>query len=832
MEILVHTASNTIFVGDAVLRRVLVWTGIVLAGCAPAAGQQSENTAPQSTKSVAQSSLTNRALLDRYCVACHNEKSATAGLMLDKMNPEKAGEDAAVWEKVVHKLRTRSMPPAGRPRPDAPSYNLLITRLETELDRAAAAKPNPGRPAIHRLNRPEYANAIRDLLAIDIDAESLLPIDEVDQGFDNIGDALSVTPVLLERYMSAARRIGRLAVGDPKSRPLSEKYELSKFLTQDDRMSDDLPFGSRGGIAIRHYFPADGEYTIRVLLQRNSRDYIRGLAEPHPLDFRLDGERIKLLTVGGGDELKGEPGPMFSQAGKIGDPASETYEHGGAEERLVVRFAAKAGQRLVAVTFLNKNAVPEGIFQPPLTQFQLVQYKGGNPSIDNVVISGPYDVTGVADTPGRQKIFVCHPTRAPDQEPCARKILSTLARRAYRRPVTDKDVRTLLRVYEAGRSEGDFEAGIQAALERILAGPEFLFRIERDPADAPPDAAYRVSDLELASRLSFFLWSSIPDDQLLNLAESGKLKDPAIFEQQVRRMLRDPRSKSLVTNFASQWLYLRNLGSKTPDPKLFPEFDDNLRQAFQQETELFLESTLREDQSVLRLLDANYTFLNERLARHYGIPDIYGSHFRRVTLGAEFDARRGLLGQGSLLTVTSYANRTSLVLRGKWLLDNIFGAPPSPPPPNVPSLEDSGADGKPLPLRQVMEKHRANPACAGCHAAIDPLGFVLENFDAIGRWRMTDAGTPIDSSGVLPDGTRLDGPAALRNVLLSRPEELAAVFAEKMLVYALGRRAEYYDFPAIRKIVRESAPHEYRWSSLILATARSMPFQMRRSQKP
>jgi uncharacterized protein DUF1592/uncharacterized protein DUF1588/uncharacterized protein DUF1587/uncharacterized protein DUF1595/uncharacterized protein DUF1585/cytochrome c len=802
----------------AVLRRILIGTGMVLACCAPAASQDSN--------------LTNRALLDRYCVTCHNQKAATAGLMLDKLNPDKAGEDAVVWEKVVHKLRTRAMPPAGRPRPDAPSYNFLITRLETELDRAAAVKPNPGRPAIHRLNRAEYTNAIRDLLAIDIDAESMLPIDEVDQGFDNIGDALSVTPVLLERYMAAARMVGRLAIGDPKIRPFSEKYELSKFLAQDDRMSDDLPFGSRGGIAIRHYFLADGEYTIRVFLQRNSRDYIRGLAEPHPLDFRVDGERIKLLTVGGGDELKGAPGPPFSQAGKIGDPISETYEHGGAEQRLEVRFAAKAGQRLVAVTFLNKDAVPEGVFQPALSQFQLVQYKGGSPSIDNVVITGPYGVTGVADTPARQKIFVCRPARIADQEPCARKILSTLARRAYRRPVTDKDLGTLLRVYEAGRSEGGFEAGIQTALERILAGPEFLFRIERDPAGVPPDTAYRVSDVELASRLSFFLWSSIPDDQLLNLAESGKLKDSAIFEQQVRRMLGDPRSRSLVTNFASEWLYLRNLGSKTPDPKLFPEFDDNLRQAFQQETELFLDSTLREDQSVLRLLDANYTFLNERLARHYGIPDIYGSHFRRVTLGAEFDARRGLLGQGSLLTVTSYANRTSLVLRGKWLLDNILGAPPPPPPPNVPGLEETGSDGKPLPLRQLMERHRQNPVCASCHASIDPLGFVLENFDAIGRWRTTDAGAPIDSSGVLPDGTRLDSPSALRNVLLSRPEEFAAVFAERMLVYALGRRVDYYDFPAIRKMVRESAQQEYRWSSLILATAKSMPFQMRRSQKP
>ena len=748
------------------------------------------------------------------------------------MNREKAGGDAAVWEKVVHKLRKRAMPPAGRPRPDAAGYNSLITYLENELDRAAEAKPNPGRPAIHRLNRAEYANAIRDLLAIDIDADSLLPVDEVDQGFDNIGDALSVTPVLLERYLAAARLVGRWALGERKTRPFSEKYELSKFLTQDDRMSDDLPFGSRGGIAVRHYFPADGEYTIRVLLQRNSRDYIRGLAEPHQLDFRLDGERIKLLTVGGADELKGQPGPIFSQAGKIGDRISETYEHGGAEKPLMVRFPAKAGQRLVAVTFLNKDTVSEGVFQPPLTQFQLVQYKGGNPYIDNVVISGPYDVTGVAETPARRKIFVCHPTGIADEEPCARKILSTLARRAYRRPVTEKDVQGLLRVYKAGRGDGDFEGGIQAGLERILAGPEFLFRVERDPAGVPPETAYPVGDIELASRLSFFLWSRIPDDELLELAERGKLKDSAIFEQQVLRMLRDPRSQSLVTNFASEWLYLRNLSSKTPDPKLFPEFDDNLRQAFQQETELFLQSTLREDQSVLRLLDANYTFVNERLAGHYGVPDIYGSHFRRVTLGPEFDARRGLLGQGSLLTVSSYANRTSPVLRGKWLLDNLFGAPPPPPPPNVPSLEESGSDGKPLPLRQLMEKHRKNAACAGCHAAIDPLGFVLENFDAIGRWRTTDAGAPIDSSGVLPDGTRLDGPSALRNVLLSRPEEFAAMFAEKMLVYALGRRVDYYDFPAIRKIVRESAPRQYRWSALVLATAQSMPFRMRRSQKP
>ena len=807
-------------------RRVLVWAGMVFAGLAPAATLQSQNSSVPATAS------TVRAALDTYCVTCHNQKAAVAGLMLDKVDPAKAGLDPAVWEKVVHKLRTRTMPPPGRPRPEAPGYKALITHLETELDRAATAKPNPGRPAVRRINRAEYANAIRDLLAIEIDAESLLPVDEVDQGFDNIGDALSVTPVLLERYLSAARVIGRMAVGEPKARPFSEKYELPKFLTQDERMSEDLPFGSRGGIAVRHYFPADGEYTIRVFLQRNSRDYIRGLAEAHPLDFRLDGERIKLLTVGGGDELKGEPGPIFSQAAKIGDPASETYEHGGAEERLEVRFHAKAGQHLVGVTFWNKDTVPEGVYQPALTQFQLVQFKGGNPYIDNIVITGPYDPTGVTETPSRQKIFICRPARSPEEDACAEKILSTLARRAYRRPTTGKDLRTLVRVYQAGRSEGGFESGIQAAVERILAGPEFLFRIERDPENIPPDTAYRISDVELSSRLSFFLWGSIPDDELLSLAERGKLKDPAIFDGQVRRMLKDPRSRSLVTNFASQWLYLRNLGSKTPDPKLFPEFDDNLREAFQQETELFLESTLREDQSVLRLLDANYTFLNERLARHYGIPNVHGSYFRRVTLAAEFDVRRGLLGQGSLLTVNSYANRTSVVLRGKWLLENLLGAPPPPPPPNVPSLDDSGSEGKPLPLRQLMEKHRKSPACAGCHAAIDPLGFALENFDAIGQWRTHDAGTPVDSSGVLPDGTKLESVSGLRNVLLSRPEEFTSVFAEKMLTYALGRRLDYYDFPAIRKIVREAEKYDYRWSSLILATAKSLPFQMRRSSKP
>jgi mono/diheme cytochrome c family protein len=839
------------------LIRVLVGTGLVLACGLPAARPQSQNSPSPATRAVSQVATTQRALLRTYCVACHNERLPTAGVLLDKADIENAGENGALWEKVVHKLRTGSMPPAGRPRPDSSSYNSLISYLETRLDLASEARPNPGRPAIHRLNRVEYTNAIRDLFAIDIDGESLLPDDEVNNGFDNNADALSVTPVLMERYMSAARKVSRLAVGESEVHPVSEKFEIHTFLMQEDRMSDDLPFGSRGGIAFRYYFPFDGEYRIRVFLQRNSRNYIRGLATRSQLDFRLDQQRIQLLTIGGVDELKkpdvadskcvGDadenvmanagttwkkcgPSPPFSQATLIGDDVSETYENGGAEENLEVRFRSKAGQRLVGVTFLNRNAIREGVYRPRMNQFQTVQHKGDEPAIDNVVISGPYDAAGVRDTASRQKIFVCRPTGTADEEPCARKILSTLARRAYRRPLTDKELGTLVRVYDAERQEEGFEAGIRAALERILAGPEFLFRIERDPSNLAPGTSYRISDLELASRLSFFLWSSIPDDQLLNLAESGKLKDPAILEQQVHRMLADGRSRALVTNFAEQWLYLRNLRSKTPDPKLFSQFNESLREAFLQETELFLDSTLREDQSVLRLLDANYTFLNEQLAEHYGIPNVYGSHFRRVTLSPEFDARRGLLGHGSLLTVNSYANRTSVVLRGKWLLESILGSPPPPPPPNVPALEESEAEGKALPLRQLMEKHRANPGCANCHAPMDPLGFALENFDAIGRWRTVDADSPIDSSGILPDGIQLNGPSSLRTVLLRRPEEFVSVVAERMLTFALGRRMDFYDAPAIRKMVRDAARQDYRWSSLVISTVKSMPFQMRRTR--
>ncbi len=627
--------------------------------------------------------------------------------------------------------------------------------------------------------------------------------------------------------MSAGRKISRLAIGDSAVLPSVETYNVPKYMMQDDRMGDDLPFGTRGGTAIRHHFPLDGEYILRIRLQKNSRAYIRGLGEPHQLDVRLDGARIQQFTIGG--ERKGRPSALFSSA-NVGDLAQEQYER-TADEALEVRFPAKAGTRLVAVSFLKETTVPESPLRPRMAQYDFAQYKGGEPAVASVAIGGPYDAKGLGETASRRKIFLCRPEAGEEAEPCAEKILSTLARRAYRRSLTDEDTQILMSFYRAGRSEGGFEAGIGTALERILVGPEFLFRIEPDPANVAPGAVYRISDLELSSRLSFFLWSSIPDDELLGLAERGQLKDPAMLEQQVQRMLADSRSKALVSNFAGQWLFLRNLRSASPDPEVFPYFDDNLREAFQQETELFFESLLREDRSALELLNADYTFVNERLARHYGIPNIYGSHFRRVQLSDE--NRGGLLGQGSILTVTSYANRTSPVQRGKWVLENILSAPPPPPPPNIPELKQRNEEGKILSMRQQMEQHRANPVCASCHKVMDPLGFALENFDGIGRWRDTDADAPIDSSGVLPDGTEFQGPAGLRKVLLlKRREQFVTTVTERLLTYALGRGVEYTDGPAIRRIMREVAASDYRWSSLILATAKSMPFQMRRSQEP
>ena len=802
------------------LQTTLGSIGIVLVGVCSLQAAGLQDLVPSHTPSY-------RAVLDQYCVTCHNQTARTAELLLDQADVENIGDGPEVWEKVLKKLRAGAMPPAGMPRPDQATYDSFATYLETALDSASAAHPNPGRPVLHRLNRVEYANAVRDLLAVEIDGATLLPADDSRHGFDNIGDVLTVSPALLERYLSAARKISRLALGDPDISPVFEGYNVPKYFVQDDRMSEALPFGSRGGIAVRHNFPLDGEYLLKVRLARNSRDYITGLLDkPHQLDVRLDGARLELFTIGG--ENHGRSAPLFSN-NAMGDRAQDIYER-TADDILEVRFPATAGPQQIEVAFLKETSMPEGPLRTPMSKYDLHNYKGGEPGVASVSITGPYDASGIGQTPSRDKIFVCRPSSAQDEESCATKILSTMARRAYRRPLTEDDIQTLLAFYKAGHNEGGFEAGIGSALERILVGPEFLFRIEVDPENVAPDTAYRISDLELASRLSFFLWSSIPDDQLLELAEGGKLQDPVVLEQQVRRLLKDSRSKALVSNFAAQWLQLRSLSAINPDQDVFPYFEENLREAFRVETELFFESLLREDRSVLELLSANYTFVNERLARHYGIPDVYGSHFRRVEL--ETEERRGLLGKGSILAVTSYANRTSPVLRGKWVLENILGTPPPPPPPNIPDLVESDQDGKALSMREAMEQHRANPVCATCHNAMDPLGFALENFDGIGAWRTTDAGDPIDASGVLPDGTTFVGPAELQRVLLeSKREEFVATATERLLTYALGRGVESYDAPAIRSIIREAAPNEYRWSSLILGIVKSAPFQMRRSRE-
>lgn len=769
---------------------------------------------------------TQRALMNRYCLACHNDTLKTAGLTLQTIDVGKVPEGAQTWEKVLHKLRGREMPPAGWPRPDSAAYDAFANYLQGELDSAAAANPNPGRPVVHRLNRTEYSNAVRDLLGLDmssVDIRSLLPADSSAYGFDNVGEALTASPLMLEQYLSAARKIAHLAIGDPKVQPVSDTYTLPKFLMQDERMGEDLPFGTRGGTAIHQYFPADGEYEIKVRLQRNAREYIRGLADAHQLEIRLDGEKVASFAVGG--KTFGKDAGIFSR-GNLGDEAQEEYERLTGDADLHVRFHAKAGTRLVSVSFLKDQALPEGPLRQPLSQVEYSQYKGGLSAVGSVTVSGPYSVTGLSDTPSRQRIFICRPSAKDQEAACAAKILAALARRAYRRPLTHQDTDTLLSFFSASRKTATFDQAIAAGIERILLGPEFLFRVEEDPKNVAPNKAYRISDYELASRLSFFLWSSIPDDELLNVAQRGQLHSPAVLEQQVRRMLQDSRSQPLVTNFAGQWLLLRNLRTLQPDPEAFPYFDDNLRDAFQQETELFFQSIVREDRSVIDLLSANYTYLNQRLAEYYGIPGVYGSHFRRVMLT---DSQRGgLLTQGSILTATSYPNRTAPTLRGKWIMENVLGTPPPPPPPNVPSLAENDQT-KALTMRQRMEQHRADPACATCHVRMDPLGFALENFDGTGAWRAVDStGSAIDSSGVLPDGTKFHGPAELRTLLLTKRDDFAATVTERLLTYALGRGVEYYDQPAIRQILRDSKPDGYRWSSLVLAIVKSTPFQMRK----
>jgi hypothetical protein len=774
-----------------------------------------------------QGPLPHRAVLDKYCVTCHSDRLRTAGLTLQTLDVARPADAAEIWEKVVGKLRSGTMPPDGMPRPAPAAAAALTTHLEDALDRAGALRPNPGRPALRRLTRTEYRNAIRDLLAVEIDAASLLPADDSRFGFDNVGSVLTLSPLLTERYLAVARHVRRLALGDPTVRPALETYEVSRLLLQDDRAGDDLPFGTRGGIAVRHHFPADGEYVFKVRLQRNSREYIRGMQSAHDLDVRFDGRRLQRFTVGG--ERRGRSAGIFSTAA-MGDVPQERYER-TADEALDVRQFVTAGLHHVSAAFVKDGSVPEAPLQPRMTMYDYSQYKGGEPGVATLGIDGPYAAKGVSADASRQRIFVCRPARPAEEEPCARKILATLARRAYRRPVSRDDLQTLVGFYSSGRREGGFESGVGLALERMLIGPEFLFRVERQPAGLTAGAPYRIGDVELASRLSFFLWSSIPDEELLALAERGRLTEASVLERQVRRMLTDPRASSLTTNFAAQWLHLRNLGIAAPDLERFPYFDENLREAFRTETELFFDSVRREDRSVLDLLNADDTFVNERLAVHYGIPGVYGSHFRRVRLTG--GTRGGLLGHGSILTVTSYANRTSPVVRGKWILDNILNAPPPPPPANIPELRARDAQGKVLSMRAQMEQHRSNPVCAGCHRVMDPLGFAFENFDGIGRWRTSDANAPIDASGAMPDGTKFNGPAELRRVLLDeRREQFVSTVTDRLLTYALGRGLEYYDAPVVRRIVRDAAAGGYRFSSLVLGVAASTPFQMRRAEDP
>lgn len=773
-----------------------------------------QQTAPQ--VEVAQSSSpasavspvsSHRRMIDRYCVTCHNQRLVTAGLTLDDADVANPGEGPEIWEKVVRKLRTGMMPPPNMPQPSMEDRRALLSWLETPLDTTAAAKPNPGRTeTLRRLNRTEYQNAIRDLLSVDIDAASLLPPDESGYGFDNVtvGD---LPPALLDRYISAAQKISALAIGSTPTSLQSDIIRVPPDVTQEEHVPG-LPIGTRGGVSVPYTFAQDGEYDIQIYLARSYSGDIEGLKDPqaHEIQVLLDRTPIGGFTV---------------QRPANGDDSL-------LDKNLKIRVPVTAGPHQLGVTFLrNSSSLLETARQPLQSHFNERRHPRITPAISQVAITGPYAPRGADDTPSRRRIFVCRPADPREEQACAKKILSTLMRRAYRRSISEADVERPMAFYREGRSDGDFNAGIGRASSALLINPEFLFRVEVDPEKASAGAAYRISDLELASRLSFFLWSSLPDDALLDSAIRGELRRPDVLDRHVRRMLADPRSYNLASNFAGQWLRLRNLTSVDPNVRLYPDFDDNLRQAFRLETEFFVDSVLREDRSVLDLLRADYTFLNERLAKHYGIPNVYGSRFRRVALGPG-SRRGGLLRHGSILAVTSYATRTSPVIRGVWVLSNIVGAPPPPPLPNVPALDGNvPAD---LPVRERMSAHRSNPVCANCHRTIDPVGFALENFDAVGRWREQEGDSgPIDVSGALPGIGEVNGVAGLEEGLLRRPELFAATLTEKLLTFALGRGVEYYDAPAVRKILREAQPGGYRFSSLILGIVKSAPFQMRRS---
>ena len=767
----------------------------------------------------AQGASADQAVIERYCVTCHNDRLETGGLSLQGLDVSDVAAHRGVWEKVVRKLRAGAMPPRPRPRPAAAAYARVLAAVENALDAAAAAHPDPGRTAtFRRLNRTEYQNAVRDLLALDVDVTALLPRDDSAFGFDNV-NAGGLSPTLMERYLAAARKVSRLAVGSGLPAPGSRVVVVPADRTQEDHVAG-LPFGTRGGTAVEHTFPADGEYEIQVRLQRNRNENVEGLTEPHDVEITLDGDRLALFTM--------EPSRNY-----VLQANAAYYADEGIDNHLNVRIAAPAGPHVIGATFIKKNsALIETTRQPYDAHFNMDRHPRQQPAVRSVSIVGPFDPTGAGETPSRARIFACRPPAGAsdaEAEECAAAIVAGLARRAYRRPVTVDDLEQLVSFYRRGHAAGGFEAGVETALRALLASPEFLFRIERDPEGAAPGEPYRVTGLELASRLSFFLWSSLPDDELLDVAAAGGLRDPAALRAQVRRMLADPRAATLTTNFASQWLHLRNLDAVRPDARLFPDFDDNLRQGFRRETELLFQSILDEDRSVVDLLTADYTFANERVARHYGFPGVYGDHFRRVDL-PEGSPRAGLLGHGSILTVTSYATRTSPVLRGKWILENLLGTPPPPPPANVPPLEETRSNTRVVSMRERMAAHRRNPQCAVCHQIMDPAGLSMENFDAIGRWRDAEGGAAIDAAGNLPGGEDFDGVAGLRGALLERPEVFVGTVTEKLLTYALGRGLDHADAPAVRAIARAAAADGYRLSSLILGIVESTPFQMRRSQ--
>ena len=795
--------------------------------------QTSETVSPQ------------RALLDQYCVSCHNQAMVNStpvegenllftqlrglGMTLDKENVDDVSENPEVWEKVVRKLRVGVMPPPDNPRPGHEDYSEFRYWLEERLDQANAEKVNPGRTqSFHRLNQAEYQTVIGQLLGLKLDVEELIPADPPDRnGFDNNAEVLSLSPVLMERYVSAAHKIAELAVGATPLGMSIKSYEVPLNLIQNDRLDDQLPFGSRGGAAVTHNFPVDGLYRIKVKLQTNYVDFVRGYDQPHQIEVSLDGERIDVFEFGG--DAPGMPAP-YSFAGNIrGSDDWEEFMMAIADEGFELEIPVQAGPRVIGATFPREIWEAEGIDQPRLFGYHLAvtELPDSNPALGSVSIEGPIVSQGPGLTPSREIIFSCIPEDYDAERGCAKEILTGLARKAYRRPLTEDDWLELSEFFESGFKEEGFDKGIQLALERILVAPDFLWRIQQDPAGLLPGESYEITDVELASRLSFFLWSGGPDEELLSLAENGRLRESGILKSQVTRMMDDPKAEAFIKNFIGQWLYLRNLDNVYPLPSAFPEFDDNLRESFKQETELFFDEQIREDHSLLDLFTANYSFLNERLADHYGVQGIYGNHFRKVSLDGH--KRGGLLGHGSLMTVTSYPNRTSVVLRGKFVLDNLLGSPPPEPPPNVPALEESSQTGKQLTMREAMAQHRENPACRVCHAAMDPIGFSLENYDAVGKWRDMFAGVDVDASGLLPDGAAFNGRKGLENLILDRPADFVATVTEKLLTYALGRGVEYYDMPTVRSIVRQSEQEDFSWSSLILGVVESAPFQMRRT---